>query len=460
MLLDQTGGVLAGRTDTSQQEIAIARVAEVLPHAPGIRQHLQKLLASSAFRGSHRSQEFLKYVVEGALRGQCEQLKERTLGIALFGRDPSYDTGEDAIVRVTASDVRKRLLHFYSEAGAGCDFRIELPPGSYIPEFHHATFRELAPLAIEDGTKLQDSQAPRLHAIAWITTATILTLALGWIGGARFGSRAIVVTRDSVSNLEEISFYRELLGPMAVDTRMETDLVLSNPHVLVYVGSPAAKPPYENMNDSVPVPSALEKQLNPGANDVQASYPHHYLILCNDDYTGMGEANAAIYLARLFQAFGRPVGVTQARFLNWDTARKQHLILLGAPHMSAWTQKSLDQVNFIMQHDAIRNISPLPGEQAIYQNRATNGSPEDYGLVWMTRTPSGSRLLLLAGLSSTGTAGVGDFLCDPQRMRPVYEKLKAATKSGRIPENWQVLLKIRARDDIPVDVSFVALRVY
>ena len=128
--------------------------------------------------------------------------------------------------------------------------------------------------------------------------------------------------------------------------------------------------------------------------------------------------------------------------------------------MSTWTQKSLGQVNFVMEHDAIRNTSPLTGEEAIYRNRATNGVPEDYGLVWMTRTPSGSRLLLLAGLTSTGTAGVGEFLCDPQRMRPVYEKLKAAAKSQRIPENWQVVLKIRSRDDIPVDVSFVALRVY
>jgi hypothetical protein len=52
----------------------------------------------------------------------------------VFGRSPSYDTGEDAIVRVTASDVRKRLLQHYDRYGSASEFRINLPLGSYIPE--------------------------------------------------------------------------------------------------------------------------------------------------------------------------------------------------------------------------------------------------------------------------------------------------------------------------------------
>jgi hypothetical protein len=52
----------------------------------------------------------------------------------VFGRSPSYDTGEDAIVRVTASDVRKRLLQHYDRNGSASEFRINLPLGSYIPE--------------------------------------------------------------------------------------------------------------------------------------------------------------------------------------------------------------------------------------------------------------------------------------------------------------------------------------
>jgi len=82
---------------------------------PAVREHLRGLVESPAFKGSRRGQQFLQHIVEKALAGQGDELKERSLGVALFGRDPSYDTGEDAIVRVTASDVRKRLHHFYSE---------------------------------------------------------------------------------------------------------------------------------------------------------------------------------------------------------------------------------------------------------------------------------------------------------------------------------------------------------
>jgi hypothetical protein len=77
----------------------------------------------------------------------------------------------------------------------------------------------------------------------------------------------------------------------------------------------------------------------------------------------------------------------------------------------------------------------------------------------MSQSPSGSRMLVLAGLTSTGTAGVGDFFVDPNQMKPVFDKLKAASPKGSIPANWQVLVRITARDDVPLNVSLVTLRV-
>ena len=66
--------------------------------------------------------------------GKADDLKERTIGVALFGRTPTYDTDEDAIVRVAASDVRKRLVQHYSGVGKVSEFRIHLPSGGYVPE--------------------------------------------------------------------------------------------------------------------------------------------------------------------------------------------------------------------------------------------------------------------------------------------------------------------------------------
>lgn len=98
------------------------------------QQHLNEIVEGAAFRGSQRSAQFLTYVVEQAIAGQWNALKERTIGIELFGRSPTYNTGEDAIVRVTASDVRRRLLQHYGRYGAASEFRVSLPAGHYIPE--------------------------------------------------------------------------------------------------------------------------------------------------------------------------------------------------------------------------------------------------------------------------------------------------------------------------------------
>jgi len=74
-----------------------------------VREELNRVLASHEFRTSKRSQEFLRYVVEHTLTGHGDMLKERTIGIEVFGRPTSYDPSDDATVRVKAGEVRKRL---------------------------------------------------------------------------------------------------------------------------------------------------------------------------------------------------------------------------------------------------------------------------------------------------------------------------------------------------------------
>ena len=130
------------------------------PHAPGpdserpnhvspdaIRDELNRVLASHEFRASKRSQDFLRYVVEHTLQGQSDILKERTIGIEVFGRSTTYEPSEDATVRVKAGEVRKRLGLYYAAEGVHDALRIELPAGTYIPEFRRAessTFDEPA----------------------------------------------------------------------------------------------------------------------------------------------------------------------------------------------------------------------------------------------------------------------------------------------------------------------------
>src|SRR5215475_2320687 len=120
--------------------------AALPPREQQIREELDRVLASHEFRSSKRSQEFLRYVIEHALSGRHEMLKERTIGIEVFGRPTSYDPSDDATVRVKAGEVRKRLGLYYSSEGAHNPVRIELPSGTYVPEFREAAVPKPEPV--------------------------------------------------------------------------------------------------------------------------------------------------------------------------------------------------------------------------------------------------------------------------------------------------------------------------
>jgi hypothetical protein len=100
-----------------------------------VRSELELILSSPTFAQSNRCKRFLGYVVTQTLAGHASELKERMIGISVFDRANDYDTGGDSIVRVTSNEVRKRIGQFYRESPINHPIQIELPRGSYVPEF-------------------------------------------------------------------------------------------------------------------------------------------------------------------------------------------------------------------------------------------------------------------------------------------------------------------------------------
>lgn len=100
-----------------------------------IKAELESMLKAPIFAQSGRCKRFLSHVVVETLSGNAAELKERTIGISVFNRANDYETGDDSIVRVTANEVRKRLGQFYGESKDAHSIQIELPRGSYVPEF-------------------------------------------------------------------------------------------------------------------------------------------------------------------------------------------------------------------------------------------------------------------------------------------------------------------------------------
>src|ERR1700759_1085763 len=95
--------------------IEVEEGAGVESTAEMIRAQVDLLVAAEVFRFSKRSVTFLTYVVEQTLSGSADQIKERTIGVEVFGRKPSYDTNVDHVVRTAGIELRKRLAIYYGD---------------------------------------------------------------------------------------------------------------------------------------------------------------------------------------------------------------------------------------------------------------------------------------------------------------------------------------------------------
>jgi len=149
-----------------------------------LAEQIERIMGSDAFRGSKRSREFLAHIVERALDGGTDLLKERLIGVHLYGKDGGYDTAVDSTVRVRANEVRRRLLQYAEQFGRDEAFRIVLPSGSYVPEFQRSTGRP-APGIRPAVRQSQLRSFPPLQR-RWLIGPTIVALllcglAFGWM---------------------------------------------------------------------------------------------------------------------------------------------------------------------------------------------------------------------------------------------------------------------------------------
>jgi hypothetical protein len=151
------------------------------PRERVVRAELNRLLEGAPFRTSKRCSDFLKYVVENTISGSSGKLKERTIGAELFQLPPDYDTGQHAIVRVTANEVRKRLAqHYLAESGSSHPVRIDLPPGSYSAEFRWETPAVEAPAPETHAPPARPRRRTRLVIACAAAALALLGALLVW----------------------------------------------------------------------------------------------------------------------------------------------------------------------------------------------------------------------------------------------------------------------------------------
>ncbi len=120
------------------------------PAKRAVRAQLTRILSNDSFDTSVRSREFLRFVVERTLLGQPESISQKAIATEVFGRDGRFDPSTDPIVRIQAGRLRRSLERYYLKVGNGDPVFIEIPKGTYVPEFRER--REKAPQAAKPET--------------------------------------------------------------------------------------------------------------------------------------------------------------------------------------------------------------------------------------------------------------------------------------------------------------------
>jgi hypothetical protein len=444
---------------TAQTGTRVAKIVETEQDAARLQQHLKEVVEGEAFKGSHRSGQFLTYIVEESIAGRFPALKERIIGVTLFGRAPTYDTGEDAIVRVTASDVRKRLLQHYGKYGVTSEFRISLPLGSYIPEITREPQKTASlhtPVAIPEVPLTTPEPAP--HVVPLIETPGLRNRR--WVRWLVFG--VLVIACNAVLwGLFWNHFSRPASAPVSIlpwsaffHSQHSIRLITSDPNIVEIqelTGSPVSLSDYANQR-FIPNASSLSPQV--------ISFCKNIL---RGDKAAAVDARVIASIAELAQSASKKINVQVARDVRLsDLYTDDNFIFLGSPRSNLWTTLFNDQLDFRFAFDdkshqeIIRNVHPRPGESSSYVPTAKGwATGQSFATIsFVQNSGTDGQVLILAGANGEGTAAAGELVTNAPRLSAALQHcgLSPANPVG----HFQLLLRLNTMAGSPSNVDVLA----
>jgi hypothetical protein len=428
------GSVLKSATGTGDTPAPSDRR---VPTAEDIRRQLRAILTSPAFLASKRSQQFLEYVCEKSLNGEAGFLKERTIAVEVFGRQPESDLGEDTIVRVSAREVRKRLAQYYSSAEAG-DLRIDLPSGAYAPDFHYAvapgpTEPVPAPIA-PPPVPAVEPPTPR-RTLRWLLVGVPLLALI---------AAALLLYRGEPNARAFQNFWEPVL------TAPEPLLVAVAHPIVYHAGGRAQK--------------LSEERLPPQANPVQRPIQVAPEQLNGNDfvpvfnqYVGFGDMVVATEVSSMLAARSKTVRLRLASNVDFADLRRQPALLIGAI-TNRWTMELQQAWRYRFDYTpGTKTVISGDGRQWSIPSKDDGSTLDDYLMICRIRSDStGGLVLVAAGLKQFGTEAAGRLLADPDQLGPILRKLPSGWQS----KNLQLVLHARVIGNTPAQPEVVAANVW
>lgn len=403
-----------------------------------ISEEMERVLRSREFSASERSCTFLRYLVERALDGSGHQLKERTIGVDVFGRDATYDTGKDAIVRVSANGVRKRLLAHYAGADLAREpgsVQISLPAGSYMLEFH------VLPPGQDEGalpeapdsrpSLLSSARKPRWRwpADAWAVIG-VLAVACGLLA---WYNHQLVSRVPPAPGMEFLPWSQ--FGSQKV-----VRVALTDANYTIYSNVIAKR--------GLTLDEWLGEQWTGNFGAALASVSPR----SGNQYTSVVSAVAASRVSAMLETTGRTALLVPARRLQMEQFKgEQPVILLGSSIANPWAEVFRENLTFSIEVDPatrfqyVGNHAPASGEPARWQPTPATTSPGiAYAILSLIPNLTGKGwVLLVAGTSAEGTGAASELLTDPARLR---EELiaRGINPTGRV-QKLELLLRVQSQ---------------
>jgi hypothetical protein len=432
--------------------------AESLPQATAVREALRHILESHPFHASKQCQDLLRYIVDQSLGGDDASLKERVIGAEVFGRERTYDTAEDPVVRVRAADVRKRLAQYYQSPESGKpSLHIELLPGSYRAHFRQKLPAPVSasvpvPLAAPGPTPMPLVPAvipPESVNPSRESTSPVVPGA----GRLQLWPRTILVMALAIAAIAGLF---RLVQPlfMSPQERFWAPLTASKQPVLIYMGSNAVyvfEPDYLTRY-------AAEHGIVTDGPEFFVDLPPDASIRFGDlrptpsTFVSVCDLAASVQLATLMTDWRKPFVLRSSRDISFGDLRNRPGILIGGFN-NVWTLELTKNLPYSL-HNGTQIVSrDHPEQRWTMTPHNGSGGTDDYALI--SRLPvseTGGPLMTIAGVGQYGTQAAAEFVASPEKLRDL---LKNAPR-GWENKNMQAVLHIKVVGFAPVAIDVVA----
>lgn len=397
-----------------------------------VRRQLQRLLSTSHFNNSKRYPALFQFIVEETLEGRGEFLKERLLGVRVFDRPADYDTAADPIVRVTISEIRKRIAQYYHEEAHEAELRIELIAGRYEPEFRLRS--ELPP---EHATASTVQPAPFSLPVAPLTEP-VLTPQAVIQPRSRFARISLVTL--GVFALSALGFLGwRWLHPPAAD-QFWAPLLAARQNVTFCL--PKAGGPQGTQAAATVISGELVTKV-PADTSTTKAQKETFL-----EYESLGEnvvfsdVRAAMKISDVLAARGRDSRFILSQNSSLDDLREGPLVLVGGLD-NVWTMRALAPLRFHFAGSnqagfhIVDSKDPQRSDWALNLHAPLSQVSRDYGIIARIHDPTtGEVEVLVAGIGMSATEAAGGFLADPQQM----EQLRSQVGPGFAKKDFEVVL--------------------